>query len=201
MLYRAKPLFFLCLGFVVAIGIFFVGGHVLAQACPSSVSAVDCLRGGASGLAQGVGLDITSSTPDGRTMLPTLIGRIIGNILSLLSVIFFLLTLYAGFLWMFSRGDESKAAQAADIIKGAIAGLIVVLASYALTNLVFDAIGIGRQAAPTPSSNAVNERLIERCEAAPRAPSQCSNVNCLNFTTQEDCVSPRTVDCCRWQVQ
>jgi hypothetical protein len=148
MTYRAKSFLFLCLGFLIVGGFFFVGGDVLAQS-----SAVDRLRNGAKGLAVGANLGINGSTPGTTVPLPTLVGRIIGNILSLLGIIFLILTIYAGLLWMFSRGDESKAAKAADIIKGAIIGLIVVLGSYAITNLVFDAVGVpGGDSLPAAST-------------------------------------------------
>jgi len=166
MTYRAKSFLFLCLGFLIIGGLFFVGEEVFAD------SAVDRLRNGAKGLAVGANLGINGSSPDTTVALPTLVGRIIGNILSLLGIIFFILTLYAGLLWMFSRGDESKAAKAADIIKGAIVGLIVVLGSYALTNLVFDIVGLED---PNAASNSTVTTTIDN--AADDAPAANINIS------------------------
>ncbi len=133
---------------VVLFGVSLFGETVFGQ-----TQAVDKLRQGATELVGKTPLPI-SNTNISTSQLPTLIGRIIGNILSLLGIVFFLLTLYAGLLWMFARGDESKAGKAADIIKGAIAGLIVVLGSYALTNLVFDIVGFPNSQEPSVQESA-----------------------------------------------
>ncbi len=133
-----KTLATFSLGILAVLSIFLFAPKVLAQ----ENKAVELLRGGASKFAGGAGLQIDGSTPERTVFLPTLIGKVIGNVLSLLGIIFFLLTLYAGILWMFDRGNEAKAAQSVEILKGAIAGLIVILASYALTNLVFDALSV-----------------------------------------------------------
>ncbi|MBI4779652.1 hypothetical protein HY797_04365 [Candidatus Falkowbacteria bacterium] len=80
----------------------------------------------------GFGEDITKSETD----LPTLIGRIVGVGLSLLGVVFFVIIVYAGISWIMAMGKEEKINQAKEMIIGAILGLIVVLAAYAITHLV-----------------------------------------------------------------
>lgn len=69
-----------------------------------------------------------------------IIGTIIKSLLSFLGVIFFILTLYGGFLWMTSRGNADQVGKAKDIIITAIIGLAVVLFAYAITYLVVSAI-------------------------------------------------------------
>jgi hypothetical protein len=68
--------------------------------------------------------------------LPTIIGNVIGTVLSFVGVIFFLLVLYAGMSWMLAMGKEEKITQAKDMLFAAVIGLIVVLAAYAITNVV-----------------------------------------------------------------
>lgn len=74
---------------------------------------------------------IASSTP-----LPLIIGRIVNAALGFLGVIFLVLLLYAGFLWMTAQGDEKGVTKAKDIIKQAIIGLIVIVAGFAISNFV-----------------------------------------------------------------
>ena len=73
--------------------------------------------------------------------LTQIIGDVIGTALSLVSVLFFGLMLYAGIKWMLARGDSGQAEEALGTIIAAIIGLVVVLASYAITNFVFKSVG------------------------------------------------------------
>jgi len=85
--------------------------------------------------------------------VPTLIGNVIGTALSMVAVIFFLLMVYGGFLWMTAHGDSGQVDKAKDTIIAAVIGIIVVLASYAITTFVFTATS-GAPASngnPTPS--------------------------------------------------
>ncbi|MFA5995657.1 MAG: hypothetical protein WCW27_00115 [Patescibacteria group bacterium] len=57
--------------------------------------------------------------------------------LSLLGGLCLVLLIYAGFLWVWARGEEEKITQAKDIIKGTVIGLLIVLASLGITQYVF----------------------------------------------------------------
>lgn len=70
------------------------------------------------------------------TGLPALIGKIVGAGLALLGVIFFVIIIYAGIVWMMAMGKEEKVNEAKDMIVAAILGLVVVLAAYAITRLI-----------------------------------------------------------------
>ncbi len=85
--------------------------------------------------------------------IPTLIGNVIGTALSMIAVIFFILMVYGGFLWMTAHGDSGQVDKAKDTIVAAIIGIIVVLASYAITNFVFSA-SSGAGATPTANGGA-----------------------------------------------
>ncbi len=71
------------------------------------------------------------------------IGGIIKIVLDFLGIIFFLLVLYAGFVWMTSMGNTEKVEQAKGIIEGAAIGLIVVIASYAIATFLFNSLDTG----------------------------------------------------------
>ena len=66
------------------------------------------------------------------------IGQIIKIVLGLVGTIFFVLTIYAGFLWMTAGGQEEQVTKAKDIIKRSVMGLIIVLAAYSITFFVMD---------------------------------------------------------------
>ena len=69
-----------------------------------------------------------------------LTGRIIRTVILYIGVFFLLLTIYAGFIWMFSRGNEQQIEKAKLILQNAIIGLIVVLLAYAITYLFMAAL-------------------------------------------------------------
>ena len=71
-----------------------------------------------------------------KTDLLITAGNLIKTLLSYLGIVFLLLTLYAGFLYMTAQGDEKKVKKATDIIKSAVTGIIIVAASYTLTSFV-----------------------------------------------------------------
>ena len=70
---------------------------------------------------------------DGETSLVFAIARIINIILSLLGVIFLVLLIYGGFMWMTARGNESQVEAAKKIITRAIIGVIIILISFVVS--------------------------------------------------------------------
>lgn len=94
---------------------------------------------GAQELFQQTGQQVynTGTTP---TELEPFVAVIIRGILTIVGVVFLLMTIYGGFLWMEARGDESKAVKARDIIVMAATGLVVVIGSYALATFIFSRI-------------------------------------------------------------
>jgi len=72
----------------------------------------------------------------GQTFLSTQVGKIIGVVLSLVGVLFLILMLYAGIMWMVSRGNEQEVTKAKDLLTNAIIGIIIVFAAYALTAFI-----------------------------------------------------------------
>jgi hypothetical protein len=74
------------------------------------------------------------------SQLPLVIGRIIRTILGLLGIIFLVLMVYAGFLWMTARGESDPVDKAKDIIKQSIIGIIIIFVAYALTGFIINAV-------------------------------------------------------------
>ena len=75
--------------------------------------------------------------------------------LGLLAVIFLILMVYAGYLWMMARGNEDDVKKAKDIIIAAIIGLIIIVAAYSITYFVFNSLNSatgGGGSAPAPSA-------------------------------------------------
>lgn len=68
--------------------------------------------------------------------VPEIAGTIIGTALSMISVIFFILMVYGGFLWMTAHGDDGQVSKAQDTITAAVIGIVVILAAYAITTFV-----------------------------------------------------------------
>ncbi|MFA6410021.1 MAG: hypothetical protein WCW26_00385 [Candidatus Buchananbacteria bacterium] len=73
---------------------------------------------------------------DPETKALSIIGKTISAFLSLFGVIFLILTIYGGYKWMLASGRDEEVKKAKDIIRSAIIGLIIVLASYAITYFI-----------------------------------------------------------------
>ena len=73
-----------------------------------------------------------------RKQLVTTIGKIINGFLTFLGIVFVLLILYAGFLWMTAGGSADKVGQAKKILTNAIIGLVIIVSAYAIANFVID---------------------------------------------------------------
>ena len=68
--------------------------------------------------------DVQEETGLADSNLMDTIGTLINIALSLLGVIFLLLTLYAGFLWMTAQGEEKQTTKARNIIVTAVVGYL-----------------------------------------------------------------------------
>lgn len=66
----------------------------------------------------------------------TAAGNVVNRIFYAVGFLFFVLVVKAGINWMTARGDEEAVKKARETIIAAVIGLIIVVASYAITNLV-----------------------------------------------------------------
>jgi len=74
----------------------------------------------------------------GDKPLEETLGMLISVLLGLLGIIFLVLVIWAGFLWMTAGGDEKKVAQAKSIIITAVVGMVILLSAYAISSFVLD---------------------------------------------------------------
>ncbi|MBI5728393.1 MAG: hypothetical protein HY984_01415 [Candidatus Magasanikbacteria bacterium] len=141
---------------------------------PHSVRAEDY---GLGATAQNAGLKDERKLPD-------LIGAVIGTGLSMIGVLFFILMVYGGFLWMTAHGNEDQSKKALNTIIAATIGIIIVMASYAITRFVFSRVNSAAEGG--------------RCELRQPVPSKtpaCAAGECIGVPTSAAC-NQKT--CCTW---
>jgi len=91
------------------------------------------------------GLDDTSKQfgdkiPTENVSVASFVGRIINVVLSFLGIIFLILIIYGGFMWMTAGGKEEKVQKAIQIFTNASFGLLIVIAAYLITRFIGNAI-------------------------------------------------------------
>lgn len=76
------------------------------------------------------------------TVVPisTIVGNLIGVILGISGILFLCLMVYAGILYLTANGEEAGVKKAKHLITSAIIGIIIVMASYAITAYVVAAL-------------------------------------------------------------
>ena len=97
------------------------------------------------------GLGLTAKTAGlgaTATPLPVIVGNIIFAALSLLGIIFVLLMIYGGFIWMQARGNTDDVKKAKDIITNAIIGIAIIALAFAVTSFVVNRIAEAQRATP-----------------------------------------------------
>ncbi len=78
---------------------------------------------------------------DGAETIDSKIGFVVQAILSFLGVIFLILMIYGGYLWMAARGNDEQVAKAKKLITAAVIGLVIVISAYAISYLVVSKLG------------------------------------------------------------
>lgn len=106
-----------------------------AQGCPPDKTAAECVRLGLRSTAKTAGLG-----EEPKQTLPQIIGNLINAALSMLGIIFLILMLYGGYIWMQAKGNTEDIDKAKKIIENAIIGIVVIGLAFAITNFVLDQI-------------------------------------------------------------
>jgi len=73
-----------------------------------------------------------------ETAMAENIGIGIKTFLSILGIIFVILVIYAGYKWMMAQGDEGEVKKARSTLNRAVIGLIIIVGSFAIWNLILD---------------------------------------------------------------
>ena len=71
------------------------------------------------------------------------ISTIIQTALTFLGVVFLILAIYGGYLWMTARGNEEQLTKAKNTLTAAVVGLIIVIGAYAISYFVIERLGAG----------------------------------------------------------
>ena len=80
----------------------------------------------------------------------SIVGNIVFVILGLLGIIFIILIIYGGFTRMTAGGNQEAIKKSTGIITSAAIGLLIILASYAITAFVLSRIEFGTQTGDAP---------------------------------------------------
>lgn len=75
-----------------------------------------------------------------KTELPVLIGKIINTALGLMGIIFVIMVVYAGVLYMTDMGEGKKVDTAKKLLKTSIIGIILIVAAYSISTFIISQI-------------------------------------------------------------
>lgn len=127
--YQNKTLFISGLITIVCVGIpFFVGAQNLGLDIVGDAGAT-------------AGYDAATN----ETTFATTIGTGIRVLLSFVGIIFTVLTVYSGILWMTARGNESQVEDAKKTLQNSLIGLLIAIGSYSISGFVIQAFETGSQ--------------------------------------------------------
>lgn len=112
----------------------------IIQFFATSAYAVTTPWNGDTGLNKAAGVGTTEGLLF-KGDIAVVIGMAIQAGLALIGVIFLVLIVYAGILWMTSQGEEKKVTNARGYIFHSILGLIIVMAASAITQYFINSLG------------------------------------------------------------
>ncbi len=102
----------------------------------SFLSPVLTLAASKSEIMQQVGTAGSVAEINSEIPLQARIASFIQIILETVGIVFLVLVVYGGYMLLTARGNEEKANKALSIIRPAIVGLIIILASYGITYFI-----------------------------------------------------------------
>lgn len=109
----------------------------------NSLAATDSVFGGLDSTADqvneirnGMGKAASAGNDTATTFLSKKIGGLVGAVLAFIGVIFLLLIVYGGFMWMTAAGNDQQVEKARNVIVASVIGLVIVLSAYAITSFV-----------------------------------------------------------------
>ena len=121
---------------LAVIALVMMGGTALIA---SPASAVGFEAGSPSGaLSQAASQTTLGASSEDQIFIT--IGQLVNIALGLLGIIFFVLLVYAGFLWMTAGGEEDQVSEAKKLMINGVVGLILILTAYAITGFVVGAL-------------------------------------------------------------
>jgi hypothetical protein len=131
----------------VALSVLFIGQSTVVRAAEATSQIT-------SGLVEARNEAFPDQKNQESVPLPKLLGQVIGYALSFVGIVFFLLSVYGGFLWMTARGNGDRAESGKETIIAAAIGVIIIVGSYALTKFV---LGSADKTAEPTATSCVND--------------------------------------------
>jgi hypothetical protein len=104
------------------------GGATTEETPDSETAPTGVLSGGLLTAAGKAGFQSTS--------IENIVSNIIYTVLGFVGIIFLGLMLFAGFTWMWARGNEQDIEKAKKMMEAAVIGMVIVFAAYAITYFV-----------------------------------------------------------------
>jgi hypothetical protein len=101
---------------------------------------VSAIQGGVDTAARAAGVTTTSCR--GTACVLNIISRLITIAINFSGILLLCYLLYAGFLWMTASGDPKQVTAAQDMIKNAVAGLVLITVSFAISSFVLEQLGV-----------------------------------------------------------
>lgn len=116
-------------------------GTAITLALPFAAGATSDTYSGLSGAQSGL-TDVGSTLDSSATgaTLPEMIGNIINVLLGVLGIVFVVLVVYSGFLYLTDAGSDEGIKKAKKILRTSVMGLVLIVAAYAIADYVISAL-------------------------------------------------------------
>lgn len=109
---------------------FFVMSPVLAEADKSSLEGLNNTAGKINAYKDQV------AEASAQTTVINRVGGLVALVLSFVGIIFLLLSIYAGIMWMTAQGNAAQVEKAKTLLTNATIGLVIISAAYSITVFV-----------------------------------------------------------------
>jgi hypothetical protein len=108
----------------------------------------------------------------GGTKIENILQTIINVVLGFVGVIFLIMILYGGLIWMTARGSPEDVEKAKKLIEAAIIGIIIVFAAYGVSYFLISKFAPGAPAAPAaPEEKLAPEEIPTECVPLTECPA------------------------------
>ena len=91
-------------------------------------------------MGNGVGSAGTAAGLAQANDLPTIVANVVNVMLGALGIVFLVLVVYAGFLYLTSNGEEKNVGKAKKMLTQAVIGLVIIVSAYAISLLVINSL-------------------------------------------------------------
>lgn len=136
-----KKSFMILTWFAIGLGISLTPGLIAAQSTAEPIEVIEYVPKDLPFDPSSINADPTMSSITvldlGKRDPVSVTIAIVNVVLTLLGLGFLILLLYAGFIWIWAKGNEEDIGKAKTIIKRSVLGLIIILATYGISYLTF----------------------------------------------------------------